>query len=155
MATRSTIAVEHEDGTVSAISAHWDGYLEHNGKLLASYYDSRLAAEFLISKGSLSSLGKKVGTKHPFSPHDSGLSMDEYEAKYGDMCTYYGRDRGEEDTEPTKFSSYDEYLEKLQSEEFNYILRDVDGEPVWFVTSYDDDDGPVRLSEALKSVSCN
>ena len=59
MATRSTIAVEHADGTVSQVYCHWDGYLTHNGQILLDHYDTQEKAEQLVSLGSISSLRPK------------------------------------------------------------------------------------------------
>ena len=38
MGTRSRIGVMHGD-KVKSIYCHWDGYLEHNGRILAESYD--------------------------------------------------------------------------------------------------------------------
>ena len=38
MGTRSTIALEYADGTVHQVYCHWDGYLEHNGRILQEHY---------------------------------------------------------------------------------------------------------------------
>jgi hypothetical protein len=56
MATRSTIAVQHADGTVSQVYAHWDGYLENNGKILNENYSTVTLVEELISLGDISGL---------------------------------------------------------------------------------------------------
>ena len=67
MATRSTIALEFADGTVQQVYCHWDGYLEHNGKLLQEHYSNPFILRDLIDQGAISSLGPIVGTKHDFS----------------------------------------------------------------------------------------
>ena len=38
MATRSTIAMKTPEGKIRAIYCHWDGYPEHNGKMLLDNY---------------------------------------------------------------------------------------------------------------------
>ena len=96
MATRSTIAIEFADGTVEQVYCHWDGYLDHNGKLLQEYYSNPFIMSDLIDQGAISSLGPIVGTKHDFSRLDSQLSAEEYESRYGTMTTFYARDRGED-----------------------------------------------------------
>lgn len=123
MATRSTIAVRHEDGTVSQIYCHWDGYLSHNGMLLQNHYNTPLAVEFLVSKGDISSLGKRVGVKHPFSAVEGGIPSDEWDKNWGEMTTYYGRDRGENGTEPRKFDTVSDYIDGYQREEYNYYFN--------------------------------
>lgn len=39
MSTRSTIAIENEDGTIKKVYCHFDGYLSHNGRILAEQYN--------------------------------------------------------------------------------------------------------------------
>lgn len=57
MATRSTIGLKSEDGTVKAIYCHWDGYAEGGvGSGLIDNYNSREQAEELIAIGGFSSL---------------------------------------------------------------------------------------------------
>ena len=136
MATRSTIALEFADGTVEQIYCHWDGYLAHNGKILRDHYSNPFILRDLIDQGAISSLGPIVGTKHDFSRLDSPLSAEEYESRYGTMTTFYARDRGEELIK-NKFKSFEEYQLKAQREEYDYILRNIDGKAVWFVSDHD------------------
>lgn len=56
MATRSTIGITQEDGTIKAIYCHWDGYPEGVGAGLATYYNSKEQAQALISFGGFSAL---------------------------------------------------------------------------------------------------
>ena len=135
MATRSTIALEFADGTVQQVYCHWDGYLDHNGRILEEHYSDPFKLRELIDLGDLSSLAPNIGTKHDF---DAGADGE---------CTFYGRDRGESDTEAASYDNYDSYLVNSNREEYNYILRQIAGKPVWFVRSYDDDMTP--LVEAL------
>lgn len=116
MATRSTIAVVHEDGTVSQIYAHYDGYVSHNGKLLVENYNSILAAEFLINKGDLSVLAERV------TPDRDRIHS--FEVAQNGVCVYYGRDRGETGTEPRKFASISDYNLYAQFQEYNYLFVD-------------------------------
>ena len=118
MSTHSTIAVLHEDGTVSQIYCNSDGYLSYNGKLLVTHYNSRLAAEFLVSKGNLSVLGKKVGEKIDF---DASMKYDE--DNFAEQCRYYGRDRGEKNTEPNKYADEGDYLDQNPYEDHNYFFN--------------------------------
>ncbi len=53
MATRSTIAVQHNDGTISQIYCHWDGYLEYNGKILLTHYSTLESVEDLVKYGDM------------------------------------------------------------------------------------------------------
>ena len=56
MATRSRIAIENEDGTVTSIYCHWDGYVDHNGMILQEHYNERSKVEALIALGDISYL---------------------------------------------------------------------------------------------------
>ena len=133
MATRSTIALEYADGTVQQVYCHWDGYLEYNGRLLYEHYQDSAKTELLIAQGDISSLSKEIGVKHPFDAREGGITQAEYDSLYSDMTTFYGRDRSERNVKAKKFSSFDNYCEKVQFEEYNYILR-TDGK--WYV-AYD------------------
>ena len=96
MGTRSMIAIQNPySKDVRAVYCHWDGYLEHNGSLLHKHYSTSSKVNNLIALGGLSSLRPELGVKHEFSRLDSTLPEAEYEALYGNMCTFYGRDRGE------------------------------------------------------------
>jgi len=115
MGTRSMIAIENPNSkAVKAIYCHWDGYLQHNGSLLNKHYSNSPTVNHLIAGGDLSSLGKQVGEKHPFSPFVSDTeefkalpkaeqvriqaetkALHEHARDMG-YCTYYSRDRGED-----------------------------------------------------------
>jgi hypothetical protein len=144
MATRSTIALEFADGTVGQVYCHWDGYLSHNGKILFENYSNPFILRDLIDLGDVSSLRPMIGTKHPFSKLDATISDAEFDNLYGDMTTFYGRDRGEEGCEARYFKDYEDYRANTQFEEYNYILRR-DGR--WYVEFDGEFDG--TLAEAF------
>ena len=96
MATRSAIGFVEYDGTITAISCHWDGSLEGVGDTLLKHYNDTYKVLDLLELGDISSLGEELGVKHPFSCHMSNLSPQAYEDAYGKMTTAYGRDRGED-----------------------------------------------------------
>jgi len=101
MATRSSIGIVNSDGnSITAIYCHWDGYPEHNGKLLLNHYKDRGVVDELMNLGDLSMLAERV--------NPSGLhTFDKPEHK---VCIAYGRDRGEnEDTDSKYFNTLDEY----------------------------------------------
>ena len=60
MSTRSNIAILNNDGTVTAIYCHFDGYLEHNGLILSKYYSELQKARALINGGDLSVLTPNI-----------------------------------------------------------------------------------------------
>ena len=98
MGTRSMIAIQNPyNKTVRAVYCHWDGYLEHNGAILQKHYSASPKVNNLIALGDISSLKNEIGEKHDFSRLDSTMPEAEYEALYGNMTTFYTRDRGETD----------------------------------------------------------
>jgi len=147
MATRSTIALEFADGTVEQVYCHWDGYLEHNGKILAEHYSDPFKLRDLIDLGGLSSLRRDIGEKHAFSQFD--LPKEEVEAfvkRTENMCTFYARDRGEK-LIVHKFVDFQDYLAHHAYEEYEYILRNINGKATWFVS--DHDGAYVELTQAI------
>jgi hypothetical protein len=137
MATRSTISLEFADGTIGQVYCHWDGYLAHNGKILFENYSNPFVLRDLIDLGGLSSLRTTIGTKHPFSYFDvEGMSSDEFYKLYGNMCTFYGRDRGEGQSDATYFKDFADFRANGQAEEYDYILRNVNGVATWFVSDH-------------------
>jgi hypothetical protein len=150
MGTRSTIALEFADGTVEQVYCHWDGYLEHNGKILLENYSDPFKLRKLIDNGDISSLGTEIGSKHPFSPHGEGAQAAYDEAVKAGATTFYGRDRGETGITAKKFVSFSSYVANHQYEEYEYILRNIDGKAVWFVA--DHSDRYVPLVEAFKNI---
>ena len=136
MATRSTIALEFADGTIGQVYCHWDGYLSHNGKILFENYSNPFILRDLIDLGDLSSLAPTIGTKHPFD--NPGMfdtpAYQAYKDQYGNMCKFYGRDRGEHNVYARYFKDFADYRANGQAEEYDYILRNVDGVATWFVS---------------------
>ena len=142
MGTRSTIALEFADGTVEQVYCHWDGYLEHNGKILAEHYSDPFVLRDLIDMGDMSSLGKVIGKQHPFGPNynetdpvkKAAIQKKIDEASKAGYCTFYARDRGETGVSAKKFVDFQDYLAHHQYEEYEYILRK-DGN--WYVKCHD------------------
>ncbi len=131
MATRSAIGVMHGD-VCKAVYCHWDGYIDHNGRILQENYDST-KANFLVALGDISSLRPEIGEQHPFSKFE--CKDGEYdEAKYENWTTFYGRDRGEEGTEWKTFHSLDSFISYYDGcgAEYYYIMKD----GVWYVSQY-------------------
>ena len=144
MGTRSMIGVMHGDNC-KVVYCHWDGYLSHNGRILQEHYDSA-KANHLVAMGNLSSLAPELGEKHPFSQFECKMTSDEYRNHYGNMCTFYGRDRDEPYQEFKTFTNKEELVESFNSvwAEFCYIMKD----GVWYM--FDQDNTELRLlSEAL------
>ena len=149
MGTRSLIAVVHGNN-YKTVYCHWDGYLSHNGRILQEHYDSPKANN-LVALGNISSLQPNIGEKHPFSPFDlpeemRNMTHGEFEAKFGNMTTFYGRDRDEEGQEFITHTSKESLIEHFNDGwcEFAYIMQD----GTWYVM-YQGDDEFYLLSEEL------
>lgn len=144
MGTRSLIAVVHGNN-YKTVYCHWDGYLSHNGRILQEHYDSPKANN-LIALGNISSLQPNIGEKHPFSQFDTDMPAKEFEEKYGNMTTFYGRDREEEGQEFVTHTSKESLIEHFNDSwsEFAYIMQD----GVWYVM-FQGDSNFYLLSEEL------
>ena len=140
MGTRSRIGVFHGDN-VKSVYCHWDGYLDHNGRILLNHYDSAKANQ-LVALGDLSSLHANIGEKHDFDDREAS----------NNQCTFYGRDRGETGTEWVTHGDFQSFLEHCDNcgAEYYYIMKD----GVWYCgTTYERDaklgGKLVPLAEAL------
>lgn len=144
MATRSNIGIYNEDGTVRAIYAHWDGYPDHNGRILAGHYNQFPKIVALLEQGSVSSLGREIGEQHSFDarPDDSAF------------CTFYSRDRGEP-AEWNQAQTYDNPAALVEhGEQYVYVWY---GGEWWVYNRYDEawpvqQDGPLAGFARLTAV---
>ena len=132
MATRSRIGIENEDGTVSSIYCHWDGYVSNNGKILVTHYTDRQKVKELIELGDISALAENV---HPFEymdNSDKGVRMlKEFRAIPKFLHTFdrpqkgvvvaYHRDREEPYREPRANENLESYFED-DNEEYGYVF---------------------------------
>jgi len=126
MGTRSMIAIQNPySKQIRAVYCHWDGYLEHNGAILQKHYSNSPKVNNLIALGDISSLRPEIGEKHDFSRLDSTLPEKEYEALYGNMTTYYGRDRGESNAEFRVFKNLADACEFYDHSgvEYYYVFK--------------------------------
>ena len=153
MGTRSRIGVMHGDN-VKSVYCHWDGYLQHNGAILQEHYDS-VKANQLVALGDLSSLKPEIGIQHAFGYHGTEISAEDYETQFGNMCTFYGRDRGEKGTAWKTHTNFVDFFAEVEGSwcEWYYIMRD----GVWYVGNIYDKDEQfykklVPLAEALATV---
>lgn len=113
MGTRSFIAI-NENNTFKGIYCHWDGYLEHNGKILTQHYTDINKIRELINLGDLSTLAEEIGTKHNF------------DAKPKNECNFYGRDREEKNIETKITTSLldMQHLAENMGIEYFYLYQD-------------------------------
>jgi hypothetical protein len=110
--------------------------LSNNGRILQEHYSDPFKLRDLIDLGDISSLKPTVGTKHAFSQFEVPMDGEAYDKLYGDMTTFYGRDRGETGVGAKKFNDFQDYLARHQYEEYEYILRK-DGN--WYVKQHDNE----------------
>ena len=137
MGTRSRIGVMHGD-VCKSVYCHWDGYLEHNGQILQDHYDSA-KANHLVSLGDLSALRPEIGDQHPFSQFEvDDMDREDFIRTTENMCTFYGRDRGEENTEFKADLTFETFFERAEGcgAEWYYIMRD----GVWYVGNTHEND---------------
>lgn len=123
MATRSTISILETTGVVKQIYCHWDGYTEHNGRILKTFYKTPELVKELIANGDLSSLGEYI---NPVGEH----SFDKPELN---CCVYYGRDRGETATKYSEFENWIFFRAERNEQEFNYLY--VEAEETWYLVN--------------------
>ena len=100
MATRSRIAIENEDGTVTSIYCHWDGYVDRNGRVLQEHYNERSKVEALIALGDISYLDVDIEPtgKHTFDDPEKGVTV------------AYHRDRGEPLNQITHYRGVEQFF---------------------------------------------
>lgn len=122
MATTSTIAVQHADGSVSQIYCHFDGYLSGVGKTLLAHYNTLEQAEALVAMGGASCIRETLETSE-----------------------FYHRNRQEELT-VEKYSSWADYFLNACTEGYDYVFTPDAG---WLVMTYRTD-RYLPLTEALE-----
>jgi hypothetical protein len=124
MATRSNIAIENQDGSVSSIYCHFDGYIDEVGKTLYENYNTREEMEQLIALGDISSLGETI-----------------------EETVAYHRDRGEKLQEPMQHKTVPLYFDDQNSDiEYSYCFT-LDGQ---FLVQHFDSPQVAFLKEALE-----
>ncbi len=116
MGTRSRIGVMHGD-VLKSVYCHWDGYLDNNGRILLSHYDSA-KANHLVALGDISSLDINVeipeGVEHSYQVPLKGVTV------------FYGRDRGESGTEFAVDHDFESFMKRVDDSgaEYYYIMKD-------------------------------
>jgi hypothetical protein len=138
MSTRSTIARQNEDGTVTGVYCHFDGYLDGVGETLQEFWQDAVKVDALLALGDLSALGEEVGEQHSFDEHHGNKAAENW-------CLFYGRDRGETGIDARAFPDATTYWAARRSFGAEYQYLFVDG--AWLVKAYDREIMP--LSDAL------
>lgn len=125
MSTCSYIGIRNPDKTIKAIYSHWDGYVEHNGRILFENYKDKEKIVALLALGDISSLDKDVapaeGVEHSFDNPAEGVVV------------AYHRDRGEDYSAPMEFKDNNALDESMQSGviEFCYLWDETKETPEW------------------------
>lgn len=131
MGTRSRIGIENEDGTVSSIYCHWNGYPSNNGKILVEHYTDREKVKELIALGDISSLRRNVSPVEPI-PDVIGVrilkefkvlpkSVHSFDTPQDGVTIAYHRDRGGDLNEARVDGSIEDYA-KSDYEEYGYVF---------------------------------
>ena len=104
MGTRSRVGVMHGD-VCKSVYCHYDGYLEHTGKILLRHYDSA-KANLLVATGDNSGVQETI-----------------------EAMNFY-KDRGETNVDFKVALSFEEFLEQVErcGGEYYYVMQD----GVWY-----------------------
>jgi hypothetical protein len=116
MATRSNIGIVNDDGSVTGIYCHWDGYPEYVGKILLNHYNTSGIVCELMDLGDLSSLNENLycdDNNHSFNNPVDGV------------CVAFGRDRGEKNADSKSFtniSEFEKYVNRTTAD-YQYLFN--------------------------------
>jgi hypothetical protein len=126
MGTRSRIGYELPDHSVVSVYCHYDGYVEHNGKILVEYYQNRDDVMDLIDGGGISSLRTRGEWNSKALKDEDGEWISDaagylmYENDREPQPLYY-TERGEE--LDIAHTSFDEFVSgNLGGEEYAYLF---------------------------------
>jgi hypothetical protein len=115
MSTRSCISKLNEDGTITGIYCHFDGYVSGNGDLLHKHYQDEEKVNKLVNLGDISSLNEEVeapeGVEHSYNRPHKGVTV------------AYGRDRGETGVEPTVSKDKEDFVKKWKDNWCEYFYQ--------------------------------
>ena len=114
MATRSNIGIVNDDGSITGIYCHHDGYPEYVGKILLQHYNNVGIINELMDLGDLSCLAENV---YPSGNH----SFNNPEPK---VCIAYGRDRGEKNVDSNEFNTVSEFEKYGSGNDYQYLFED-------------------------------
>lgn len=132
MSTRCTIAMKNDDGTLTAIYCHHDGYLSGVGKTLLNYYQDPRKVRQLMELGDISSLGvfpiseteyRKLISEDKITINTDANGMG------GDYIACDDYNEGEK-SEAVTYEDLNDYTERLAGTDRDYLYY-FDGEE-WF-----------------------
>ena len=125
MGTRSRIGYELPDHTVVSVYCHYDGYVDHNGRVLVEHYTDRDAVKDLIDGGSMSSLRTThLWVTAAVRTEDGDIARDmDGNLVYSptrDAQPLYHTERGDE--LEVDHTSFDEFVSGNSGEEYAYLF---------------------------------
>ena len=132
MGTSCIIGIKNNDGSIEAITCHWDGHPDGVGKTLFYYYNTEEKIRALIALGNISSLGERLAPE-PGELHSFNFPKD-------DITVAYGRDRGEE-LISYHYPSIEYFKETFNCCDYAYLFED----NTWWYT--EDDTTLIKLTE--------
>ena len=114
MGTRSSIGYITDNGDIKTAYCHYDGYLEHNGRILLDHYTDAAKVKELVGFGDMSFLAPEVyptlGSGHSFDNNEDGVTV------------FYGRDRGEDGVDATNYQTLTDWVENGSWQEYFYLF---------------------------------
>jgi hypothetical protein len=130
MGTRSRIGIEMPNHTVVSVYCHWDGYVEHNGKILVEHYQNRDDVQELIDGGSISSLRTRGTWDHssPLRDENGEYISDaagylKYKNDREPQPLYHSERAGQREDVSLEHTSFNEFVSgKLGGEEYAYLF---------------------------------
>ena len=111
MGTRSAIGYKTPEGKVRAKYSHYDGYPAYTGAVLQEHYQEARKIAQMVELGDQSFIAPNVFPKgeHSFSKPEE------------DVIVFYGRDRGEPNTEAQEFDTVQEFVDYYTSAGCEYF----------------------------------
>ena len=125
MGTRSRIGYELQDHTVVSVYCNYDGYVDHNGRVLVEHYTDRNAVKELIDGGSMSSLrSTHLWVTAAVRDQDGQIARDMdgnwVYSPTRDAQPLYHTERGDE--LEVDHTSFDEFVSGNSGEEYAYLF---------------------------------
>jgi hypothetical protein len=113
MGTSAVIAKRRKDGSLKAITVHYDGYESHTDKILKEFYKDEEKLDQLLDLGNLSFLEKELWADgHSFEAPVKGVTI------------AYGRDRGEKRQGAKTFETESKWRDFSSGEPYVYVWTD-------------------------------
>jgi len=143
MSTRCRIGIQNNDGTITSIYCHHDGYPSGVGEVLLNNYKTEEKIRELLKLGDLSSIGTEpIDNPRAWeNPSMADILSGGYFKAYKElnpdnMCNSY-KSRGEDCPAQTHkdVKEYQKYSRDCWGE-YTYLFKD----GTWFVIEYDDED---------------